>query len=69
MRHYVAEKFYPERVRPRAVWLFNHILRRRGPFMKFIFFNVYQNSKNTFSHTVYDTLVARSASTDGHAVD
>ena len=58
-RHYVAGKFYPERVRPRAVWLYNAIIRRRGPLMKSLFFNVFQNSKNTFSSTVYDTLIAR----------
>jgi len=58
-RHYFAEMFYPDRVRPRAVWLYNHILRRRGPFLKFIFFNVYNNSKNTFTSTFYDTVVAR----------
>jgi len=58
-RHYFAAKFYPDRVRPRAVWLYNHIMRRRGPLMKSIFFNVFQNSKNTFSSTTYDVLVAR----------
>ena len=60
MRHYVAEKFYPDRVRPRAVWLFNHILRRRGPMLKVLYFNVWQNSKTTFSSTVYDVIIARS---------
>jgi len=59
-RHYFAGKFYPDRVRPRAVWLYNHILRRRGPFLKFVFFNVYQNSKNTFQSSLYDVIVARS---------
>ena len=58
-RHYLAAKFYPERVRPRAVWLYNHIMRRRGPLMKAIFFNVYQNSKSTFNSTLYDVLVAK----------
>ena len=59
-RHYFAGKFYPDRVRPRAVWLYNNVLRRRGPMMKFLFFNVWQNSKNTFQSTFYDVVVARS---------
>ena len=58
-RHYFAGKFYPERVRPRAVWLYNHIMRRRGGILKSLFFNVFQNSKNTFQSTIYDTIVAR----------
>ena len=58
-RHYFAGKFYPERVRPRCVWLFNHILRRRGPLIKVLFFNCYQNAKTQFSDTVYDAIVAR----------
>lgn len=28
--------YYPERARQRAVWLYNHILRSRGSFLKFI---------------------------------
>jgi len=67
-RHYFAEKFYPERVRPRAVWLYNHILRRRGPFLKFIFFNVFHNSKATFTSTVYDTVVARCVRYKPHGI-
>ncbi|XP_033624688.1 DC-STAMP domain-containing protein 2-like [Asterias rubens] len=36
LRRYIMSKHYPERERVRAVWLYNHILRRRGGFKKFL---------------------------------
>ena len=35
-RHLVAGYYYPRRRKERAVWLYNHILRRRGNFLKFM---------------------------------
>ncbi|XP_069674725.1 DC-STAMP domain-containing protein 2-like [Periplaneta americana] len=35
MRHVVMCYYYPDRARQRAVWLYNHILRSRGGFLKF----------------------------------
>jgi DC-STAMP-like protein len=36
-RHWILEKYYPERRRPRAAWLYNHILRRRGTTLREMF--------------------------------
>ncbi|XP_037295750.1 uncharacterized protein LOC115449449 isoform X2 [Manduca sexta] len=35
LRHVIMSHYRPERARERAVWLYNHILRTRGSFMKF----------------------------------
>ncbi|XP_073990974.1 uncharacterized protein isoform X2 [Rhodnius prolixus] len=35
LRHYVMSYYYPQIARQRAVWLYNHILRSRGSFIKF----------------------------------
>jgi hypothetical protein len=35
LRHVIAACYYPKRERARAVWLYNHILKNRGGFLKF----------------------------------
>nr|XP_034321103.1 DC-STAMP domain-containing protein 2 isoform X1 [Crassostrea gigas] len=35
LRHIIAACYYPRRERARAVWLYNHILKTRGGFLKF----------------------------------
>ncbi|KYN11324.1 DC-STAMP domain-containing protein 2 [Trachymyrmex cornetzi] len=35
LRHVVLCKYYPERAKQRAAWLYNHIIRSRGSFLKF----------------------------------
>ena len=35
LRHVVAACYYPRRERERAVWLYNHIIKMRGGFLKF----------------------------------
>lgn len=35
LRNIVMSHYFPERARERAVWLYNHILRSRGGFLKF----------------------------------
>ncbi|XP_067203088.1 trichohyalin-like isoform X1 [Linepithema humile] len=35
LRHVVMCKYHPERARQRAAWLYNHIIRSRGSFLKF----------------------------------
>ncbi|XP_070169409.1 uncharacterized protein [Polyergus mexicanus] len=35
LRHVVMCKYYPERAKQRAAWLYNHIIRSRGSFLKF----------------------------------
>ncbi|KAL0271510.1 UNVERIFIED_CONTAM: hypothetical protein PYX00_008582 [Menopon gallinae] len=35
LRNVVMSHYYPERAKERAVWLYNHILRSRGGFVKF----------------------------------
>ncbi|KAL5019782.1 hypothetical protein ScPMuIL_002674 [Solemya velum] len=34
LRHIIAGCYYPQRERQRAVWLYNHILKNRGSFLK-----------------------------------
>ncbi|KAK3095481.1 hypothetical protein FSP39_015168 [Pinctada imbricata] len=36
LRHVVAACYYPRRERERAAWLYNHILKMRGGFLKFM---------------------------------
>ncbi|XP_036138924.1 uncharacterized protein LOC105838921 [Monomorium pharaonis] len=35
LRHIVMCKYHPERAKQRAAWLYNHIIRSRGSFLKF----------------------------------
>ncbi|XP_026673212.1 DC-STAMP domain-containing protein 2-like [Ceratina calcarata] len=35
LRHIVMSQYYPDRAKQRAAWLYNHILRTRGSFLKF----------------------------------
>ncbi|XP_026828449.1 uncharacterized protein LOC105277385 [Ooceraea biroi] len=35
LRHVVMCKYHPERAKQRAAWLYNHIIRSRGSFLKF----------------------------------
>ncbi|XP_072766623.1 uncharacterized protein [Anoplolepis gracilipes] len=35
LRHVVMCKYHPERAKQRAAWLYNHIMRSRGSFLKF----------------------------------
>ncbi|XP_017788736.1 PREDICTED: trichohyalin-like [Habropoda laboriosa] len=35
LRHVVLCQYYPERAKQRATWLYNHIIRSRGSFLKF----------------------------------
>ncbi|CAL1680219.1 unnamed protein product [Lasius platythorax] len=35
LRHVVMSKYHPERAKQRAAWLYNHIIRSRGSFLKF----------------------------------
>lgn len=36
LRHVIASCYYPRRSRERAVWLYNHILKCRGGYVKFM---------------------------------
>lgn len=46
IRHIVAGCYYPVREKERAVWLYNHILRRRGGFVKFLRRKLRDKSEN-----------------------
>ena len=35
LRHRVMNKFYPDKAKERAAWLYNNILRKRQSFMKY----------------------------------
>ncbi|XP_058794429.1 DC-STAMP domain-containing protein 2-like [Phymastichus coffea] len=35
LRHVVLSQYYPDRAKQRAVWLYNHIMRSRGSFLKY----------------------------------
>ena len=38
--------YYPDRAKERAVWLYNHILRSRGSFLRFARRQLRKNYKN-----------------------
>lgn len=57
-RHYILESYYPERVRPRAAWLYNHILRRRGSSLRDVFNYVRDLMNRTSNPSVMIDLLA-----------
>ena len=35
LRHVICGCYYPRREKERAAWLYNHVIKRRGGFLKF----------------------------------
>ncbi|XP_006814964.1 DC-STAMP domain-containing protein 2-like [Saccoglossus kowalevskii] len=47
LRRVVAAYYYPQRERERIAWLYTHILKRRGGFLRFLRKAIRKNSKNS----------------------
>ena len=60
MRHVVAGCYYPEREKLRAVWLYNHILKRRGSFITVIRRNLHLGTEEgEEKHTLLSLVAAK----------